>query len=237
MVPGYGHGMPGKITLVRRPYGGRCWWCGQPADSREHRHKATDVRREFGRGPFTGPDAVVRWSGRALDQVQGPRSRRLAFEETMCQACNNVRSQPFDRAQERFNSYVKQHEGSIWASGTIDLQAVFGSTWRADAENLVRFYVKHVACRLVDHGSREQLRLQVAGGPVGLRPDDDRPGQPRLLQPGLYARHPRGYEPAWVAPHPRGAPPSEAAPPAGPPRSVTALTDRHGTPRAATQRI
>jgi hypothetical protein len=33
---------------------GTCWWCGNTADSREHRFKRTDIEREFGRGPYLG---------------------------------------------------------------------------------------------------------------------------------------------------------------------------------------
>lgn len=144
--------MAGKIPLLRASYGGMCWWCGAPADSREHRHKASDVRREFGSGPFTGGSAVVRVSGPHLDQVQGPRSSWLKYDKTMCRACNGARSQPFDRAQEKFNAYLKQHERDIWSTRAVDLRAVFGAAWPTEAEDLVRFYVKHVACRLVDHG-------------------------------------------------------------------------------------
>ena len=144
--------MAGKLALTRRSYGDLCWWCGAQADSREHRHKASDVRREFGSGPFTANGGVVRWSGPQLDSVQGPRSSRLTFDRTMCGTCNGARSQPFDRAQEKFNAYVKQHERTIWRTRSVDLRAVYGSAWAGTAENLIRFYVKHVACRLVDHG-------------------------------------------------------------------------------------
>jgi hypothetical protein len=33
---------------------GRCWWCGVPADSREHKYKKSDLIRQYGSGPWTG---------------------------------------------------------------------------------------------------------------------------------------------------------------------------------------
>jgi hypothetical protein len=46
----------------RFDYGGRCWWCGAVADSREHKHKKTDMTREFGVGPYVRDSGVVRGS-------------------------------------------------------------------------------------------------------------------------------------------------------------------------------
>jgi hypothetical protein len=33
---------------------GACWWCGSPADSREHKLKRSDLVREYGRPPYAG---------------------------------------------------------------------------------------------------------------------------------------------------------------------------------------
>jgi hypothetical protein len=60
----------------RYDYGGRCWWCGAAADSREHKHKKTDLAREFGSGPYIGASAVVRAFEGKLRQVQGTRLER-----------------------------------------------------------------------------------------------------------------------------------------------------------------
>ena len=50
----------GRLLDVHRyDYAGRCWWCGQQADSGEHKHKRTDLVREFGRGPWKDQTAVV----------------------------------------------------------------------------------------------------------------------------------------------------------------------------------
>jgi hypothetical protein len=44
--------MPPREYIELKP--GRCWWCGAPADSREHKMKRSDIVREYGKPPYTG---------------------------------------------------------------------------------------------------------------------------------------------------------------------------------------
>jgi hypothetical protein len=64
---------------------GTCWWCGHPADSREHRFKRTDIERIFGRGPYRDGRTLVKHGedGRQSD-VTGAKSKVFKFEPTMC---------------------------------------------------------------------------------------------------------------------------------------------------------
>lgn len=80
-----------------------CWWCGKPADSREHRHKKSDVKFIFG-DKFEGEPVIIK--DKSPTTVQGPNSSLLKFDTVLCQVCNNSRSQPFDRAYSRFVDYV-----------------------------------------------------------------------------------------------------------------------------------
>lgn len=155
------------ITLTYQA--GQCWWCGAPSDSREHRHKASDVRREFGTGPYRGDDEVVRGvSGETLRTVQGPKSEQLKFEATLCQACNGARSQPFDHAYEAFTGYLRNNEHTIWRTREVRLSAVFGAAGRTSAEDLLRWYAKHIGCRLAERGldPPAELRAYLDGTPV-----------------------------------------------------------------------
>jgi hypothetical protein len=73
------------------------------ADSREHRHKASDLRREFGRAEYQARDVILaRSDGRPEELLRGPNASVAKFSNNFCARCNNERSQPFDRAYDTF---------------------------------------------------------------------------------------------------------------------------------------
>lgn len=88
-------------------------------------------------------------SGRSR-YVRSNRSDPLKFSPSLCQPCNNTRSQPFDRAYDRFIEWVLAHEDDVLRTRRIDLEAVFGSTWPADSLDVLRYFAKHVGCRLAE---------------------------------------------------------------------------------------
>lgn len=138
--------------IARKDYRGVCWWCGRPADSREHRFKKSDLVAQFGAGSYISSGGVVRGIAGRLQEVQGPNSRAMKFAAFLCQACNNARSQPFDRAYERFIQHVVESEAVILRANAIDLGAVYGPSWRAGHSDFARYVAKHVACRLAEAG-------------------------------------------------------------------------------------
>lgn len=148
------------IRLKRLSYGSRCWWCGGSANSREHRFKRTDLVREYGHGPYIGDNAIVRGREDRLTPVQGPNSTVVKFAPSLCQLCNTTRSQPFDRAYDKLIDHVAANEVSVQQSGLLKLRDVYGPTWRRSRYDLVRYYVKHIGCRLAE------AEVEV---PLGLR--------------------------------------------------------------------
>jgi len=135
-----------RLLLNRRSYNGVCWWCGGIADSREHQYKRADVVREFGSGPYSG---LVRWRGADSYRIRGPNSNVLKFGRTLCQPCNNVRSQPFDQAYDSFIEHLRANERQIILARVIHLPAVWGN-WTDGSVALARYFVKHIGCRLAD---------------------------------------------------------------------------------------
>ena len=141
--------------IQRHDYKGKCWWCTNTADSREHRFKKADIIREFGKGPFKKGHVVKTDDG--FDEkkglpIQGPNSNYLKFSKNICQKCNNERSQPFDLAYDKFMDHLKANEDTIFDSKVINLQSVFGISWNTDYENLVRYFVKNISTRFADLG-------------------------------------------------------------------------------------
>lgn len=72
---------------------GTCWWCGQPATSKEHKYKRRDLARISAGGEdlsWGAPDGRIR-TLRSIRKSEGTR-----FKKTVCQRCNDTRSQKFD---------------------------------------------------------------------------------------------------------------------------------------------
>lgn len=141
--------MEDAVGLIQLPGKGRCWWCGAPADSREHKYKRSDVVREFGRPPYRGERTLSRLSGDERHEASGPNSPIFQFPASMCARCNGARSQPFDTAWDQLTSYLVANEESILASRSIDLAAAFGPDWSARALDAGRYVVKHLICRQI----------------------------------------------------------------------------------------
>lgn len=148
---------------------GACWVCGAPADAREHRIKRSDLVRNFGPGPYRDGAKLLHVIGESAPrEVQGANAERLKYASSLCGPCNNSRTQPQDRAYERFPDWARGHENEILATQAIDLQAVFGLGWAAAVDNLLRYFAKSLGCRIHDIGRPVPLALAeaVRGGAV-----------------------------------------------------------------------
>jgi hypothetical protein len=126
------------------------------ADSREHKYKKSDLVREFGPGPWGQASALVRGTAGSdrLHHVRGPNATSLKFEKSLCQDCNNARSQPFDIAYDTFAGYLAQHEQLVVSRGWLRFSDMFGTAWPTSRDEVVRYYLKHIGCRLADGGAR-----------------------------------------------------------------------------------
>lgn len=129
-------------------YKDRCWWCGNAADSGEHKYKKADLVREFGKGPYKGTKELVRVIEGQLKRIQGPNSKEVKFESALCQTCNNEKSQPFDTTYDKFAEYIFINEQKIIGAKQFKFSEIFGCCWKGSRLNLLRYYVKHICCRL-----------------------------------------------------------------------------------------
>lgn len=129
---------------------GRCWWCDAPADSREHRYKRTDIIREHGKGTYHGDATPGRIGADGRRDAQSARSNVFKFEASMCQVCNNKRSQPFDRAYDAFIECLWANESDVLANRRVDLKHIWGEQWSEEALHVLRYFVKHACCRVAE---------------------------------------------------------------------------------------
>jgi len=127
-----------------------CWWCGKAADSREHKYKRRDLLREFGGGQYKKKGGMLRITSERNYKVEGPNAKDLKFTKNICSTCNNSKSRRFDEAYDRFIDGVTQAENEIIKTRSFNLSSIFGNNWGIKIENVKRYYVKHMCCRLAD---------------------------------------------------------------------------------------
>lgn len=123
--------------------------------SREHKFKASDLRRHFGKKGM-----VVGRTGRneKLKSAQGIRSRRLMFDSKICHRCNSVVTQASDRAYDQFIERLEDlyKQGEDLRSLTEEKLYGKGLTGRL---GVLRYYAKVLGCHLADFKAPVPIRL------------------------------------------------------------------------------
>lgn len=136
--------------LPEHDYTGTCWWCGAPADSREHRHKASDLRREFAHDEYAAGDVEI-VGGKGNRTLRSPKATPAKFGNTLCARCNNERSQPQDEAYDAFIEWYLANEHEVETTGIVRLDEIY-PTWQTGRTHLLGYFIKHVGCRVADTG-------------------------------------------------------------------------------------
>jgi len=126
--------------------------CGAAANSSEHRIKKADLVRSYGTGPYHGPSAPVHVRDGAVTPIQGPRAKKLKYSPSLCEQCNNARTQTHDRAYDHFVSWVLANEEPVLYRRFVDFAEVYGSDFEDPQRDLFKYFVKSFGCRLVDAG-------------------------------------------------------------------------------------
>lgn len=131
-----------------------CWICNKnEANSREHIIKRSDIKRAYGRGSYRGDRAPIHVKNGALSHIQGPDSRILKYNESLCSDCNGNFTQPFDLAYEKFCKYIFENEQLILHKRYIDFFDVYGNAFETGQRDLYKYFAKSFGCRLIDAGA------------------------------------------------------------------------------------
>lgn len=127
-----------------------CWICrSRSADSREHRFKASDIRRRLGKITQQSPAFLQR--GRATnDRIGSARNRLLAFKSSICTECNNVRTQPYDIAWETLSEYLHSNWPSIVRRGRFTLSKAFPGRSANAALKVHLYFLKLFGCKIYE---------------------------------------------------------------------------------------
>lgn len=129
-----------------------CWICGiRPADSAEHKFKASDLKRMMGDG-----DELIHFDAdgnqtsiRGQNGIKRDRFGKVKYEKSICRKCNNTVTQPHDDAYDSFVEHLVDVHDSLPRIKFINLRKIYGRDWREQSRNLARYFAKHFGCRLM----------------------------------------------------------------------------------------
>lgn len=127
-----------------------CWICGHPADTGEHRFKASDIRRLM-RLSQAKP-AYLQTNMQATNkEIGSAKSKALQFSKSLCGDCNHARTQAYDRAWERLYDYIRSSWVEIRMRGSLDLAVPFGNAVerQSAALDVHLFFLKLFGCKIV----------------------------------------------------------------------------------------
>jgi len=91
--------------------------------------------------------------------IRGPDSDVVKFEKSLCQNCNNARSQKFDLAYDLWIGYLRANYHQIIESRVIDLHDVVDAAESNFRLNLARYFAKHIGCRVADKAGKVPASL------------------------------------------------------------------------------
>lgn len=128
----------------------KCWICGEPADTAEHRFKASDIRRAI-RLSQQQP-AYLHLNLEATNkEIGSAKSKALQFPKSLCGYCNHTRTQRYDRAWECLSDYVRANWREIRERGSLDLAVPFGNAVERERATLDvhLYFLKLFGCKVV----------------------------------------------------------------------------------------
>lgn len=137
--------------IAIKKFDGQCWLCGSLADSGEHRHKKSDVKRGFTNVLDNIENVAILGNDSGLYEIQGPNSKKLKFENVICQKCNTSNTQSFDLAYEIFINYILNNIDLLLKERKIDFNAIFPTDTVQQKKNVIKYYIKHFGCRLAEN--------------------------------------------------------------------------------------
>jgi hypothetical protein len=134
----------------------RCWICGAPADSREHKPKKSDLKGVFGSVSQKAPLRM-----HTLDRSNRPigsfDASALKWEKSLCHACNTTLTKPHDKAWEAVSDWLRTRTPPIAAGMVVRATEALPNNTRALLVNMHLFWVKAMGCYLIANDSAFDL--------------------------------------------------------------------------------
>jgi hypothetical protein len=143
-------GMDPALDKFRLPASDLCWWCGDIASTEEHRIKHSTLRRVARNQDGTVQPANVFKKSSDFEGLLHSikKGSQVRWRKNLCANCNNVRSQPLDRAYDVFEAFLVAHIDDMTRWAWLNWRSVFGDTWEQGAGDLARYFAKQMGCML-----------------------------------------------------------------------------------------
>ena len=128
-----------------------CWICQlRPARTSEHRFKATDVRLKIPTVTQRTPIYLQRGGKATNVPIGSAKSKALTFAQPICDYCNNVLTQPYDKAWEVLSEDLQCQWSNISRRQYFDLSKPFPGCTRMAAKQVHLYFVKLFGCKLIE---------------------------------------------------------------------------------------
>jgi hypothetical protein len=138
----------------------KCWICNNPADTREHVIKQSDIRRLFGRGPYPKGKRLKRTDqNRSKKLIQSEDSIHIKYQKNLCKECNSSRSQPWDEAYDKFMEYFIFHESELKKIRKVDFKNIAQYDNGIFSKRLYSYFIKSFGCQLQESGQIPPIEL------------------------------------------------------------------------------
>jgi len=135
-------------VFFHTPELGECWICGDRGKpSREHKIKASDLRRHFGTEKLSvfggGEDSPY------IRNAQSAQSTHLKFRRPICERCNTHATQYADRAYDVLIDAVEQSDGSQDGMDAA-ASALLRNPFTPAASATFRYFGKLLGCHIAE---------------------------------------------------------------------------------------
>ncbi len=125
----------------------KCWICGEPATTGEHRVKASDLKMLF-------PDVTQKTPIYTKDIQGNPvsagslKSDKLKFVQKICHECNTTRTQPYDFSWEILSERLQEIDAN---TRKLKLSEIFPGSIKESMLNAHLYFLKFFGCMIADH--------------------------------------------------------------------------------------
>lgn len=130
-----------------------CWICGNPANSGEHRAKASDLKMLFRDVSQRSPIFTKDRQGKIIS-IGSLKSDKLKWDAKICHECNTTTTQRYDLAWQKLSAYLQkesQRPEEQRPKEKIRLKNVFPGSVNSSMLDVHLFFVKMFGCIIAEH--------------------------------------------------------------------------------------
>lgn len=126
----------------------RCWICGNPADSAEHRSKKSDLKAALGQVSAERP--IYLNDGKTPNRrVKSLDADVLKWTSSICHHCNTARTQPHDLAWEHLHAKLRKRLPALKPGDAASAGEIFPQDTASAMLNVHLYFVKAMGCTIV----------------------------------------------------------------------------------------